>query len=102
MGLRHPMGDGGNGPSKPGCDSHLKLQFHGAKFTSDAGVLAYWELDEQFTLTRLAAERPLDARRGKVGPFRRLQEPERRWSMPGERDCRGLTMGGRSRILRKR
>ena len=62
---RRRMGERPNGALRLKFDSSLKLEFHGAMVTSDAGLLAYRELDEQFGLTRFAAHKLVDARRGK-------------------------------------
>ena len=59
------MGEAGNGALRLKFDSRLKLEFHGAKITSDAGLLASRELDEQLELTWAAAHKLVDARRGK-------------------------------------
>jgi len=46
-------------------DSQIKLEFHGAAVTSDAGLVAYRELDEALGVTRMADDMFRDPRHGK-------------------------------------
>jgi hypothetical protein len=45
-------------------DRFIKLEFHGAKVSSDGGLLAYRELDEALHLTEMARELLTDLRTG--------------------------------------
>ena len=58
------MGDHHNDPLRIDFDRQIKLEFHGSTVTSDAGLLAYRELDGALQLTNTAATRLQDTRTG--------------------------------------
>ena len=65
--MAHPMGESKDGVLRLYFDRRLKLEFHGSKVTSDAGLLPYRELDDAVGLSEIAGDVLTDTRRGKNG-----------------------------------
>jgi len=63
----NPMGAPKNGAIRLQFDRHLRLEFRGAKITTDAGLLAVRELDEMMGLTETAGEFIVEGRTGGAG-----------------------------------
>jgi Transposase DDE domain group 1 len=63
--VRYVKGEAKEPPLRATFDRRIKLEFHGARITSDGGLLAYRELDDALGLTATAAEVLSDRRRGK-------------------------------------
>jgi Transposase DDE domain group 1 len=68
--MADPTGESNNEALRLDFDRRLMLQFRGSTSTSDAGLLAYRELDDALQLTDTAANMLADARTGQNGRHR--------------------------------
>ena len=62
------MGESQNDLLRVDFDRQIQLEFHGSTVTSDAGLLAYRELDGALGTTSTAASRLQDTRTGQNTP----------------------------------
>jgi len=65
--MAQPAGEAQSDALRLDFDHRLKLEFHGSSVTSDAGLLAYRELDDALGLMAIADRHLVDGRTGRNG-----------------------------------
>jgi hypothetical protein len=74
--MEHPTGKSDNGALRVYFDRRLRLEFHDSRINSDAGLLAYRELNDAPGLTGLAGDVPFRRHHGTpaigAGPMLRI------------------------------
>ena len=71
--MEHSAGESDDGSVQADFDRQLRREFHGSRITSDAGLLAYRELDDALGLTELAGAPLSECRRSKNTATRALE-----------------------------
>ena len=91
----HPAGEARKPHLRVDFDRRLKLEFHGSKVTSDAGFLAYRELDGALGLTEVAGGHFQDSRLARTSRWRRRTGQPKRRAEPraGARPADGGAVG---------